>query len=176
MCSSFEALIMLIETVLWAHEEDLDHIHCLLFNLAHQKGCIYSPVSQHMAISHASTLLPLMCCPFLSPLGLLCPAASEWFPPETCHFFTLLTLDLKAPPDLLSTEIFDHALSNSNKWARGQPWRSYHSSARCFRRDAKGPLIKTQHSRGLFQFAGGKNNCLENYFIEIMLCIHQGYS
>lgn len=40
-------------------------------------------------------------------------------PIETCHFFTLLTLDLKAPPDLLSRKIFDHTLSNSNKWARG---------------------------------------------------------
>lgn len=56
---SFDAVIVLIETALWAHGEDLDHIHCLLFNLAHQKGCVLPHLSLFFSLS----------LPFLSPHG-----------------------------------------------------------------------------------------------------------
>lgn len=105
---SFEAVIMLIETALWAHGEDLDHIHCLLFNLAHQKGCVlptylsFLPfLSAHGHKSRSSPFAPdVLALP--KPSGIALPGFREILCRLTCHFFMVLTLDLKAPPDLLS--------------------------------------------------------------------------
>ncbi len=87
----------------------------------------FSRFSQHMVISHAAPLLPLMCWPFRSPLGLLCPV-SERFPSETdsagwhatsSRFSPWTWKHLQIYFQGPAWKIFDHALSNSNKWERG---------------------------------------------------------
>lgn len=79
---------------------------------------LFSCLSAH---GHQSRIYPFApdVLPLPRPSGIALPRSFRVTPPpETCRFFTLLTLDLKAP-DLLSRKILDHALSNSNKWARG---------------------------------------------------------
>lgn len=110
--------------------EDLDRIHRLLFNLAHQKGCIsFSSslpfLSPHGHKSHSNPFAPDVL-PLLSPGGLLCTSfraillrdgagwhdISSRLSPRTWKHIQIY---FQGP----AWKIFDHALSNSNKWERG---------------------------------------------------------